>query len=279
VVTADPCTTTPSATESYSYDDTGERVGMKRTGGPNFGDYYYARNLHTDVSLLETDGGAAKAAYVYKPYGAQDSLSFGDLESPDTLNSFRFNDKRLDSGSVTLDMGARRYSSDVGRFVQPDFFTDAVADRGVILDPSLQNRYVFGSANPTNSIEIDGHCYNVHNSINPAQLNAYHVRGERKWLCRLIVGLASRRCEQTNRWVDDPDSCYLWAELKICRGNARTTLCKRLWRKEALVPGGGLADLFGLACKATYFLAKKGKILRTAVGDIVTALACPPEAR
>jgi len=160
VGTSDPCTATPTTTRSYSYDANNERVGMSKTGGANAGDYYYARNLHTDISLLEKDtvsGGVVTAAYVYKPYGAQDSLSNGDLAGPDALNAFRFNDKRLDSGSATLDMGARRYSTDVERFVQSDVLTDSSADRSLSLDLTLQNRYSFAGADPVNQVEADGH--------------------------------------------------------------------------------------------------------------------------
>jgi len=125
----------------------------------NSGDYYYARNLHTDVSLLEKDlnGGEVTASYVYKPYGAQDSLSSGDPEGPEPLNSFRFNDKRLDSGSATLDMGARRYRVDLGRFMQRDSYPVAVEDRELALDLDLQNLYSFPGANPINLVELDGH--------------------------------------------------------------------------------------------------------------------------
>jgi RHS repeat-associated protein len=155
------CTATPATTKSYAYDETGERVALTQTGGPQAGLYFYARNLHTDVSVLETDGGAIKASYAYKPYGAEDDLSTGDLEGPAPINAFRFNDKRLDSGSATVDMGARRYSSGVARFVQPDFYDFADADLTLATSESLSNRYGFAGGNPISSVEVDGHYFDT----------------------------------------------------------------------------------------------------------------------
>ncbi len=166
VATADPCTTTPMTTRSYSYDANDERVGMTKTGGADSGDYYYARNVHTDVSLLERDNQTTKASYVYKPYGAEDGLSDGDPEGADALNAFRFNDKRLDSGSATLDMGARRYNSAIDRFIQEDFYTDSFEDRDLATDLYTQNRYIFAAANPTNHVEIDGHRFPIDEFVN-----------------------------------------------------------------------------------------------------------------
>jgi RHS repeat-associated protein len=37
-------------------------------------------------------------------------------------NPYRYTGKRLDSGSGTYDMGARRYSASTGRFLQYDLF-------------------------------------------------------------------------------------------------------------------------------------------------------------
>jgi RHS repeat-associated protein len=193
VGTSDPCTATPSTATSYSYGAYGERVGMKKTGGLNEGDYYYGRNLHTDVSLLEKDnaaGGEVKASYVYKPYGAEDSLSSGDLEGPVTLNAFRFNDKRLDSGSISIDMGARRYAADLGRFIQRDSFDAGQADRLLAVDPILQNRYAFAGSNPCTFIEDDGHRY-IDYEINEA---------ERAWCLRSVSN--ARRCFDADGLAD-----------------------------------------------------------------------------
>ena len=80
--------------------------------------------------------------------------------------------KRLDTGSAgaavdengtlmagqgTLDMGARRFGPDVGRFLQRDEYASAVSDLGLPMDPLTQNRYALAGANPISFIETGGH--------------------------------------------------------------------------------------------------------------------------
>lgn len=156
-----------TTTKAYSYGPDDERVGMTATGGVN-GDFYYARNAHTDVSLLARAGNTSdpEASYVYHPYGELDALSEGDPEDAEPLNSYRFNDKRFDSGSATVDMGARRYEADVNRFLSMDSFSDSGDDLAVGRSPILQNRYVYGAANPVYFTEVDGH-YPVPGGIPP----------------------------------------------------------------------------------------------------------------
>jgi len=54
-------------------------------------------------------------------------------------------------------MGARRYSSTLGRFIQQDSYPGAEADLGLGLDPLNMNRYVFAGGNPTNFFDLNGH--------------------------------------------------------------------------------------------------------------------------
>jgi len=54
-------------------------------------------------------------------------------------------------------MGARRYNSDFGRFIQRDAFLDSNSDLALDLSARTQNRNLFASSNPVNLIEFDGH--------------------------------------------------------------------------------------------------------------------------
>jgi len=65
--------------------------------------------------------------------------------------------KRLDTGSGTYDMGARRYSAESGRFLQYDLYYDSLDNLGLSEDPLSQNRYAFAGGNPVNFVEVDGH--------------------------------------------------------------------------------------------------------------------------
>lgn len=149
-----------AGTTSYSYGPDGDRVGMTTTRPPWAGDYYFLRNVHTDISLLiGANASEATASYVYKPYGGRDQLSTGDAEDSSLLNPYRFDDKRFDPGSSTLDMTARRYSSDIGRFFGED--TDFASEDNLDLttESTTQNRYAFAAADPVQYIETDGHVF------------------------------------------------------------------------------------------------------------------------
>ena len=63
----------------------------------------------------------------------------------------------MDAGSGTLDMGARRFSAGIGRFMQRDQFSGALSDLKLGLDPLTQNRYALAGGNPVSFIGGDGH--------------------------------------------------------------------------------------------------------------------------
>ena len=152
-------------TKSYTYDAYEQRVGLNVDEGGVKRDFTYARNVHGDISLLLNDTGSARAAYGYTPYGALDGdgtvatrgLSQGDASRSNPYNPYRFNDRRYDSGSNTIDMGARRFGPDVGRFLQQDFYRGALDDLDLSIDPLTQNRFGFAGGNPISFVETDGH--------------------------------------------------------------------------------------------------------------------------
>jgi RHS repeat-associated protein len=147
-----------SVSNRYSYDANLTRTGLSISGGNNSGNYTYGRNAHGDVSLLLQETGGAKAAYGYRPYGDKDTGLFaGDGDDSDPTNPYRFNDRRLDTGSGSIDMGARRFAPDTGRFLQQDFYREALDDLELSEDSLTQNRYAFAGGNPISFIETDGH--------------------------------------------------------------------------------------------------------------------------
>ncbi|HVM19676.1 MAG TPA: RHS repeat-associated core domain-containing protein, partial [Egibacteraceae bacterium] len=154
---------TPGAeirTRSYGYDAFGHRVSMTDDpAGPEAPkDYTYGYDVHGSVSQLVADAGTVSAAYGYKAYGAADpALSGGDTSTDDPVNPYRYTAKRLDSGSGQLDMGARRFTPDTGRFVQRDQYHDALGDLRLGTDPLTGNRYALAAGNPLSFVEADGH--------------------------------------------------------------------------------------------------------------------------
>ncbi|MDQ1740421.1 MAG: hypothetical protein QOE53_2073, partial [Pseudonocardiales bacterium] len=148
-----------SRTKDYSYDAYGSANGMTDTlTGQAPQQYSYGKDPLGSVSQLIDDTGKAAAAYGYKSYGDTDlSLSAGDISKDDPINPVRFTEKRYDSGSHTLDTGARRFGPSNNRFLQEDRYADALSDLDLSTDPLTANRYSLAGGNPANFVEVDGH--------------------------------------------------------------------------------------------------------------------------
>jgi len=149
----------PITVKDYTYDAFGHRLTMTNTpSGQAATTYSYGYNVHDSVSLLLDPNGNAKASYGYSAYGDQDtSLSQGDTDKTNPFNAFRYTGKRYDSGSGSMNMGARSFNPGTDSFLQPDILHGAQDNLGLSGDQSSQNRYGLAGGNPLSSIESDGH--------------------------------------------------------------------------------------------------------------------------
>lgn len=129
-------------------------------------------NVPASTDVAGAGQGTVRAKYAYGPYGDLDKASSqGDTDQLTVFNPWRYTGKRYDTGSGTLDMGARRYDPGTARFLQQDIFKGALADLGLTLDPLSQNRYALAGGNPTSNIELDGHM-----AVSPTDTGGGHVR-------------------------------------------------------------------------------------------------------
>ena len=162
-----------TTSKSYAYDATGLRVGMTAQSGASTDRYTYGYDADGNVSILQ-QAGAAKASYGYTAYGAADSaLTSGD-SAANPLNAYRYSAKRLDPGSGLLDMGARLYSPDQGRFMQADQYASALGNLGLSSSTLTGNRYALAGANPIGFVEADGHY------LAPAEYDGSNITGGTK---------------------------------------------------------------------------------------------------
>jgi RHS repeat-associated protein len=149
--------------KDFTYDIYGHRLAMTNTpytnGQPGTATTYtYGYDVLGSVSQLVAPDGSTAASYGYTAYGQGDSqLSQGDTDPTTPLNPFRYEAKRVDSGSNTVDMGARRFGPGAGQFLTPDLFYGALADLSLSVDPLTQNRYDLAGGNPITFGEWDGH--------------------------------------------------------------------------------------------------------------------------
>jgi RHS repeat-associated protein len=153
-----------TSSRTYGYDAYGDRISMTDTpsgAGATPQTYTYGYDAHGSVSLLLNGTGGAAASYAYDPYGnadAQVTKETGSRPNNDPLNVFRYSAMRYDSGSDTLDMGARRFGPD-SRFLQEDQYLGSLDDLSLTEDPINANRYSLAGGNPMSFIEWDGHYF------------------------------------------------------------------------------------------------------------------------
>ena len=144
---------------TYGYDVYGHRLTLTSTTPTTTSQYSYGYDVHGSVSLLlDQTTGAAAASYGYTPYGDSDAtLTKGDTDTRSPINPYRYTARRYDPGAKDLDMGARRFGPDTGRFLQADQLEGALGDLGLAADPLTGNRYALAGGNPISYVEWDGH--------------------------------------------------------------------------------------------------------------------------
>jgi RHS repeat-associated protein len=149
--------------KDFVYDVNGNRLAMTNTpytngqpGTPTT--YTYGYDVHGSVSQLVDPNGNTTASYGYTPYGQTDTqLTQGDTSPTTPLNPFRYAARRLDTGSGTIGMGARRFGPDISHFLTPDFFYGSLSNLDLSSDPITGNRYDLAGGNPISFKEWDGH--------------------------------------------------------------------------------------------------------------------------
>jgi RHS repeat-associated protein len=127
---------------------------VARRDGPTGADgvfYYFSDHLKT-ASVITDATGTIKAESDYYPWGGE--LQFVANDS----NHYKFTGKERDGESGLDNMGARYYSSGLGRFVTPDWAAKpAAVPYAVLGDPQSLNLYTYVRNIPTTTFDPDGH--------------------------------------------------------------------------------------------------------------------------
>jgi RHS repeat-associated protein len=108
--------------------------------------------------------GNTKATYGYTAYGSNQTQDFTGIDKPDPAdptkqpyNVYRYDAKRFDPATGTIDMGFRDYAPGVSQFLTRDAYNGALADLNLTTNPWTGNRYAFAGGNPTTLIELTDH--------------------------------------------------------------------------------------------------------------------------
>ncbi|MGH2791497.1 MAG: RHS repeat-associated core domain-containing protein [Actinomycetota bacterium] len=117
---------------------------------------------------------------------------------------YHYTAKRLDTGSQTIDMGARRFGPDFARFIQYDRFMGALDDLSLGSDPLTGNRYSLAGGNPVSFIESDGHRVVADGTAGASRYSTLTGgRTEGEWAPSVQEGAAG---EVYGRPIDNPKS-------------------------------------------------------------------------
>lgn len=120
----------------------------RATGTSSSGTVYYHAD-HLATARVETDAsGNVLAQCTYAPFGQIISCS-----PDDAANHYRFTAQERDTETNVDNFLARNYTSQFGRFFQPDPAGTAAADP---MNPQSWNRYAYVTNNPTNFIDPSG---------------------------------------------------------------------------------------------------------------------------
>jgi RHS repeat-associated protein len=221
-----------NTTKRYAYDARGMRATI--TEGANR--YSYLYDPHGSVSLLLDQSDGVRASYGYAAYGAANAALTKSAAGFDPrTNPYRYTGKRLDAGSGTYDMGARRYSADVGRFLQFDLYASALANFGLSTDPLTQNRYALAGANPINFVEVDGHVVLYDGDIGTSPWT--HWPAAHYCEARWGKGCAEPEPERTS-WGDVGEFLYEATGAKDVVGCSEGSMSSCPWAIAGLLPIG-----------------------------------------
>ena len=118
---------------------------------PQMGTRFYLSD-HLGSAQMEFDGmGLPVAMSQFTPFGTE-------INPPAATDHYKFTGKERDIESGLDSFGARYYSSNMGRFMSPDWSDSPVPiPFGDLNDPQSLNLYSYVRNNPISGVDLDGH--------------------------------------------------------------------------------------------------------------------------
>ena len=116
--------------------------------------YFYSDHLGSMGVVTDSLGETIENESDYYPYGGERVITTSLSDE-----HYKFTGKERDSESGLDMFGARYYSSNIGRFMTPDWSpTPEAIPYGELSNPQSLNRYAYVKNNPTTLTDPDGHC-------------------------------------------------------------------------------------------------------------------------
>jgi RHS repeat-associated protein len=139
-------------TKEYIYLN-GKRIAYQDWTDATGGVYYYFSDHLGSASVVTDDQGDVIDESDYYPYGGENILATGSGQA------YKFTGKERDDESGNDYFGARYYSSNMGRWMSPDWEAKPTAvPYADFADPQSLNLYGYVLNNPLSKRDADGHC-------------------------------------------------------------------------------------------------------------------------
>src|SRR5580698_623011 len=138
-------------TKEYIYLN-GKRIAYQDWTDATGGVYYYFADDLGSASVVTDDQGDVIDESDYYPYGGENMLASGSGQA------YKFTGKERDDESGNDFFGARYYSSNMGRWMSPDWDAKpAAVPYADFADPQTLNLYGYVSNNPLSRADPNGH--------------------------------------------------------------------------------------------------------------------------
>jgi RHS repeat-associated protein len=199
--------------ENYIYFN-GQRIARREPTSPPTIHFYFSDHLGTHSLITDLNGTMPpQEESDYFPYGGEIPISGGDS------NHYKFTGKERDSESGLDNFGARFFTSNIGRFMTPDWAArPTTVPYAVFGDPQSLNLYGYVRNDPVSSADADGHGCFEGNRDNPGNCSGDLMNA----FVNDLAGLGSA----THDIYDDTDTWSMLEEMATPsaqnNGNART---------------------------------------------------------
>ena len=102
----------------YYYDETNSVIGLRYNGN----DYFFRRNIQTDIISILNSSGTVVVSYEYDPWGNILSVTGSMASTLGVANPFRYRSYYYDTESGLYYLNSRYYDAKVCRFVNADSY-------------------------------------------------------------------------------------------------------------------------------------------------------------
>jgi RHS repeat-associated protein len=137
----------------YILDSAGNVLGNDVVG---VGRAYFVADLRGNLSQMVDGSQNVVATFAFGAYGEQKSIPTIPTSSGSWGSRLKYQMSPEDPKTHAYNIGGRLFAPQLNRFTSSDYYTDAVDNLNLKLDPLTQNPFIYAGGNPATLID-DGH--------------------------------------------------------------------------------------------------------------------------